>query len=270
MHQSSSIDALKRAICWYSRFYGHKWWCKLCILSLFLMKVFVVTCLNHSSCKQRGDNVPFLRSQQPLLCFLDCFSLPCRSDNEILISTEQLSDCGKWRHQHPPKIQLGKSFRRSIFWLVLLSPAVIFFLFWSWCVMVFIISSYCGFIFCFKCELTGSHHLRLNDVSAVEYYSEITFDLCYIYSCRHIRLFNKCPVTRMLGYWPPDTIEVPLIFIERGVSINYLCLHKSFIIYGRLSSLCDRRNPEDKRLSHTRNTSNNVINLPKLLFHQEK
>lgn len=220
---------IKRAICWYSRFYGHKWWCKLCILSLFLMKVFVVTCLNHSSRKQRGDNVPFLRSQQPLLCFLDCFSLPCRSDNEILISTEQLSDCGKWRHQHPPKYS-WESHLEEVF-----SDSFYFPLLW------FSFSSGAG-----------------------------VCDLCYIYSCRHIRLFNKCPVTRMLGYWPPDTIEVPLIFIERGVSINYLCLHKSFIIYGRLSSLCDRRNPEDKRLSHTRNTSNNVRNLPKLLFHQEK
>lgn len=85
-------------------------------------------CLNRSSCKQRDDNVPFSRSQQPLLCFQDYISLPCQSDNEILITTEQLSDCRKWRHQHPPKIQLGNSFKRRIFCLFLLPPTVIFFL----------------------------------------------------------------------------------------------------------------------------------------------
>lgn len=92
------------------------------------MKAFAAMCLNRSSCKQRGDNVPFSRSQQPLLCFQDYISLPCQSDNEILITTEQLSDCRKWRHQHPPKIQLGNSFKRRIFCLFLLSPTVIFFL----------------------------------------------------------------------------------------------------------------------------------------------
>lgn len=70
-----------------------------------------VTCLNLSSCTQWAVDGPFLRSQQPLLCVLDYISLPWQCRNEMLISTEQLADCGKLRHPHPPKIQLRNSFQ---------------------------------------------------------------------------------------------------------------------------------------------------------------